>query len=192
MAAEDYNVADRAPEGGFPVTAGSKVQETVAETPEADAETFRTTDAAGAARANPTRTAAFVGYADALRTHASRADIEGMESRVRRDTGIAGADFAAQDHMRLEPSNTPPTPGSVDGVAPDADAAAGFVTNDNEPAANSDEPTLAARSVEGEGDEGRVQEQANAGAEANSDSDENKKSENKKSEGKKSQKNDDK
>jgi hypothetical protein len=115
MAAGDYNVADRPGfQGSDVVTANDKAQETVQETPDADAETFRaTTDATR-------RTAAFVGYAAALEAHARREDIEGMESRVRRDTGIAGAAFANQDHMRGVPSDTAPTPGSVNGVAPHA------------------------------------------------------------------------
>ena len=117
MAAGDYNVADR---NGFQgtdvVTANEKAQETVQATP--DAET------AAAAAAAGVRSAAFVGYAAALEAHANREDIEGMESRVRRDTGIAGAAFANQDHMRRVPSDTAPTPGSVNGVAPHAVAEA--------------------------------------------------------------------
>lgn len=151
MAAEDYNVADRAPEGGFPVTAADKVAETVQETPDAATEAWR------AANGADRRTAAFVGYAAALDAHGNRADIEHMESRVRRDTGVAGAAFANQDHMRAVPGV--PGPGSVEGEAPASAAGqAARTAGDDEEATTStqseptNEPTLAARTASGDSD----------------------------------------
>lgn len=113
MAEEDYNVADRAPEGGFPVTAADKVAETVQDTPDADA-------AAAADTANVSN-AAYIGYAAALNTHQSRPDIETLASRRAREYGD---DFADADYMRREAYNAdgtakaPPRPGTVHGDAP--------------------------------------------------------------------------
>lgn len=107
MAAEDYVVADRVVEGGFPVTARDKVSETVYDNPD--------TDAKAAADAANVSNAAFIGYAAALNTHQSREDIESLADRRARTQGDA---FADADFMRREASDTPPTPGSVNGVAP--------------------------------------------------------------------------
>lgn len=92
-------------------TANERVQETVAVTPDADA--------AAQATAAGVRDAAFVDYGVALDAHAARVDIEDLDSKNRRN---APATFASADHMRLDPSDTAPTPGSVNGVAPDATA----------------------------------------------------------------------
>lgn len=105
MAAEDYVVADRA--GTFPITAGDKVQETVVDNPD--------TEAAAAAETAGVSNAAFIGYAAALTTHESREDIESLADRRTRENA---ADYADADFMRAVASDTPPTPGSVNGVAP--------------------------------------------------------------------------
>jgi len=113
MAEEDYNVADRKPEGGFPVTAGNKVSETVQETPDADAKAAA--DTAGVS--NP----AYIGYAAALNTHQSRDDIETLADRRAREYGDA---FADGDFMRQNAYDAdgtvadPPRPGTVHGDAP--------------------------------------------------------------------------
>ena len=108
MAKEDYNVADRQPESGaFPVTAKDKVDETVYVTPD--------TEAAAAADTANVRNAAYINYATALNAYAAREDIESLADRRKRESGTT---FAETDFMRHEPSDTPPTPGSVNGVAP--------------------------------------------------------------------------
>ncbi len=104
MAASDYNVADRAP---FSVEAGDKVLETVQETPDAD-----TREAADAANVEDP---AHINYATALANYAARTDIESLADRRKRE---AATDFASNNHMRRLPSDTAPTPGSVNGVAP--------------------------------------------------------------------------
>ena len=107
MAAEDYVVADRVVEGGFPVTAKDKVDETVYATPD--------TEAKAAADTANVRNAAYIGYDAALGNYAAREDIESLADRRARE---AATTFSATDHMRREPSDTPPTPGSINGVAP--------------------------------------------------------------------------
>lgn len=113
MAEEDYNVADRRPEGGFPVTAANRVAETVQETPDADAK-------AAADAANVSHPA-YIGYAAALNTHQSRSDIETLASRRAREYGD---EFSDADYMRREAYNpdgsakAPPRPGTVHGNAP--------------------------------------------------------------------------
>lgn len=104
MAKEDYNVADRTIES---LEAGDKVQETVASTPDADAATF--------AGNNNVSAAAFANYDTALTAYAARADIESLADRRARENGV---DFADADFMRAEVSDTPPTPGSTNGIAP--------------------------------------------------------------------------
>jgi hypothetical protein len=103
MAKEDYEVADRVITS---LEAGDKVQETVASTPDADAVAF--------AEAGNVSAAAFRNYGTALNAYAARADIESMADRRAREW----FDPAASDHMRAEVSDTPPTPGSTNGVAP--------------------------------------------------------------------------
>lgn len=113
MAAADFNVADRAPVGGFPVTAGKKITETVQATPDADAR--------AAATAANVSNAAYIGYAAALAAHEARTDIESLADRRTRENGTT---FAAADFMRRAAYNAdgtakaPPTPGNVNGVAP--------------------------------------------------------------------------
>jgi hypothetical protein len=87
--------------------AGDKVQETVASTPDADAVAF--------AAAGDVSAAAFRNYGTALDAYAARADIESLADRRARENGTT---FAEADHMRAEVSDTPPTPGSTNGVAP--------------------------------------------------------------------------
>jgi hypothetical protein len=111
MAAEDYNVADR-PNAGL--TAGDKIGEvTIDPANNPDAVAAAAADTAGV------RYAAFVDYAEALDALAAREDIEGLDSRRVRE---AATTFAAADYMRGEASDTAPTPGSVNGVAPDPTA----------------------------------------------------------------------
>jgi hypothetical protein len=104
MAAEDYVVADR-PNAGL--TAGEKVQETVFDNPD--------TEAQAEAASEGVSNAAFIGYAAALNTFQGREDIETLADRRARSQGDS---FADGDFMRAEASDTPPTPGSVNGVAP--------------------------------------------------------------------------
>lgn len=105
MAAEDYVVADR-PQAGL--TAGEKISEVGYDNPDTDpaTETLR----------GDRRYAAFANYDAALDALAAREDIEGLSSRRIRE---AASDFATADYMRGEASDTAPTPGSVNGVAPD-------------------------------------------------------------------------
>ena len=113
MAKADYNVADRASvtENGGPLTALDRVNETVAETP--DAENAAEALAAGV------KDAAFIGYDVALTAHESREDIEDRDSYLRRTYGIAGqGDFASQAHMRQLPNRS-----GGNGIAPDPDNA---------------------------------------------------------------------
>jgi hypothetical protein len=111
MAKEDYNVADREVTA---LEAGDKVQETVQDTPDADAAAF-------AAAGNVSRPE-YRNYATALNAYAARADIESLADRRARDHA---SDFADQDFMRAEvydPTtgavNSPPRAGSVEGDAP--------------------------------------------------------------------------
>lgn len=104
MAKEDYNVADRTIES---LTAGEVVQETVFENPDTDAAAFADTEGVAIA--------AYANYATALEAHESREDIETLADRRAREYG---ADYDAGEFMRAPHGNTPPTSGSVDGVAP--------------------------------------------------------------------------
>jgi hypothetical protein len=104
MAESDYNVADRVITS---LEAGDKVQETVQATPDQDARDF--------AAAGGVSSAAYRNYATALNAHQSRTDIESLADRRTRENGTT---FAAADFMRADVSDTPPTPGSVNGVAP--------------------------------------------------------------------------
>ena len=115
MAEADYNVADR---NITSLEAGDKVQETVQETPDADAAAFAAT--------NNVAKPEYANYAAALDAHAARADIEGLAERRAREYGDA---FADADFMRTEvydPTtgavNAPPRAGSVEGDAPDSTA----------------------------------------------------------------------
>lgn len=112
MAKADYNVADRAEvtENGGPLTALDRVNQTVAETP--DAENQAEALAAGV------KDAAFIGYDVALDAHGAREDIEDLDSYTRRTYGIGGADFANQAHMRQLPNRS-----GGNGIAPDPDNA---------------------------------------------------------------------
>lgn len=109
MAAADYIVADRVIES---LEAGDKVQETVYENPDTEAK-------AAADTANVSH-AAYIGYAAALNTHQSRADIETLADRRAREAGDA---FADADFMRRQVYNADgsvtaaPRPGSVEGDA---------------------------------------------------------------------------
>lgn len=109
MAKDDYTVADRALEGadGGPLTAGERVAQSVQETPDADARQFAEDE--GVAHA------AYANYADALEAHQARVDIETLADRRAREYG---ADFDAGAFMRAPHGDTPPTSGSVNGVAP--------------------------------------------------------------------------
>lgn len=110
MAADEYNVADR-PNAGL--TAGEKIGEVTID-PANDP------DAVAAAWAgDEVRFAAFANYATALDALAEREDIEGLASRRIRE---GAADFGSADYMREAASDTPPTPGSVNGVAPEPGA----------------------------------------------------------------------
>lgn len=115
MAKKDYTVADRALEGadGGPLTAGERVAQTVQATPDQEARDF--------AETNDVAMAAYANYATALESHQYRVDIETLADRRAREYG---ADFKAGAFMRAPHGDTPPTSGSVNGVAP-ASAAAG-------------------------------------------------------------------
>lgn len=104
MAAEDYIVADRKIDS---LEAGDKVQETVFENPDDDAKAFATSEGVSIA--------AYANYAEALTAHEQRKDIESLADRRAREYGDAYADA---DFMRKPASDTPPTPGSVNGQAP--------------------------------------------------------------------------
>lgn len=109
MAKEDYEVADRALQGadGKALTAGERVAQTVQETPDQEARDF--------AEAGDVALAAYRNYATALEAHQARVDIETLADRRAREYG---ADFEAGAFMRAGHSDTPPTSGGVNGVAP--------------------------------------------------------------------------
>lgn len=109
MAKEDYVVADRAleGEGGKALTAGERVEQTVIDTPDADAKAF--------AESNDVAIAAYANYTQALNAFQSRDDIETLADRRKRENG---ADFDAGSFMRAPAGDTPPTSGSVHGTAP--------------------------------------------------------------------------
>ena len=110
MAKEDFVPADRALEGADgALTAGERVAQTTYSTPEEDHAAFI------AASGEDVSAAAFVNYADALNAHQSRDDIETLADRRARENGTT---FDAGAFMRAPAGNTPPTSGSVDGVAP--------------------------------------------------------------------------
>lgn len=110
MAAEDYNVADR-PNAGL--TAGEKVQETVFDNP--DNESRAAADAAGVSHP------AYIGYAAALDTFQSRADIEPLAARRARENGDDFSDGAFMRELAYDNDGTAaaaPRPGTVYGDAP--------------------------------------------------------------------------
>ena len=108
MAKADFVPADRTAD--FPVTANDKVAETVVETPDQENR--------DEALANGVQDAAFIDYDVALNAYGAREDIEDLDSKVRRNTGLTGAAVANQEHMRELPNRS-----GGNGVAPDPDNA---------------------------------------------------------------------
>lgn len=109
MAKEDYNVADRP---DFALTAGEKVDETVVDTPDADAAAF--------AETNDVAHAAFANYATALTAHESRDDIETLADRRAREYGDAYSDAEFMRKPAYDEDGTAadaPRPGTVHGDA---------------------------------------------------------------------------
>jgi len=110
MAAEDYNVADR-PDAGR--TAGEKIGDTAFENPD--------TESRAAAVAAGVSHPAYIDYAVALEAHQTRADIETLADRRRREYG---SDFNDADFMRANAYDADgtaadaPRPGTVYGDAP--------------------------------------------------------------------------
>lgn len=110
MAAEDYNVADRADAGR---TAGEKIGDNAYENPDVDAKER----AATAGVSHP----AYIGYAAALETFQSRPDIETLADRRKREYGsdFNDADFMRNNAYEADGSAADaPRPGTVYGDAP--------------------------------------------------------------------------
>lgn len=109
MAKEDYNVADR-PNAGL--TAGEHVEETVQDTPDADAAAFAT--------AGGVSSAAFRNYATALNAFQARDDIETLADRRAREygDGFNDAEFMRQEAYNADGTAADaPRPGTVYGDA---------------------------------------------------------------------------
>lgn len=111
MAAVDYNVADR-------VDAGRTAGEVLADS---DRGANPDVDSKAAAEAAGVSHPAYIGYAAALNTHQTRADIEPLAARRAREYGTT---FAAGEFMRLNAYDADgtaaaaPRPGTVYGDAP--------------------------------------------------------------------------
>lgn len=122
MAKEDYTVAERASvtANGGPLTALDRVNETVSVTP--DAENWAEALNAGV------KSAAYIGYGEALDLHQSREDIETLQSKQTRN---APATFDAADYMRELPNRS-----GGNGYAPDPSndiVAEGYGGSDSNP-----------------------------------------------------------